>query len=42
MGETLVAGKFFSHAGYVRFGSRISHEGGGDVPTAWATPLTNR
>ncbi|HEY2879113.1 ATP-binding protein [Nocardioides sp.] len=42
MGETLVAGKFFSHAGYVEFGSRISHEGGGDVPTAWADPVTNR
>ena len=38
MGETLVAGKFFSHASYVKFGSRISQEGGADIPTAWANP----
>jgi DNA helicase HerA-like ATPase len=38
MGETLVAGKFFSHAGFVRFGARISQEGGADIPTAWANP----
>jgi hypothetical protein len=38
MGETLVAGKFFSHASYVKFGSRISHEGGADIPILWANP----
>jgi uncharacterized protein len=38
LGETLVAGKFFPHATYVKFGSRISQEGGADIPTAWANP----
>ncbi len=38
LGETLVAGKFFPHAGYVKFGARISQEGGADIPTAWADP----
>jgi hypothetical protein len=38
LGETLVAGKFFPHAGYVKFGARISQEGGADIPTAWANP----
>ena len=38
MGETLVAGKFFSHASYVKFGARISQEGGADIPTSWANP----
>jgi hypothetical protein len=38
LGETLVAGKFFPHTGYVRFGARISQEGGADLPTAWASP----
>jgi len=36
LGETLVAGKVFPYAGYVKFGSRISQEGGADIPTAWA------
>jgi DNA helicase HerA-like ATPase len=38
LGETLVAGKFFPHTGYVKFGARISQEGGADIPTAWAEP----
>ncbi len=38
LGETLVAGKFFPHAGYVKFGARMSQEGGADIPTAWANP----
>jgi DNA helicase HerA-like ATPase len=39
LGETLVAGKFFPHAGYVKFGARVSQEGGADIPTAWANPV---
>ena len=37
MGESLVAGKIASHPAFVRFGPRISEEGGADVPTSWAT-----
>ncbi len=36
MGESLVAGKIGSHPTFVRFGPRISEEGGGDVPASWA------
>jgi uncharacterized protein len=36
MGESLVAGKIASHPALVRFGPRISAEGGSDVPTTWA------
>jgi len=35
-GESLAGGKFFPHAGFVRFGARQSHEGGADIPTDWA------
>jgi DNA helicase HerA-like ATPase len=35
-GEALVAGKIASHPALIRFGSRFSHEGGGDVPADWA------
>ncbi|WP_460626693.1 ATP-binding protein [Intrasporangium mesophilum] len=35
-GESLVAGKFASHPTLVRFGQRLSQEGGADVPTSWA------
>ena len=35
-GESLVAGKFVPHPMYVRFGERLSQEGGADIPTAWA------
>jgi uncharacterized protein len=34
-GEALAAGKIASHPALVRFGSRISHEGGADV-AGWA------
>ena len=37
LGETLVAGKFFPYAAYVKFGARLSLEGGADIPTAWAS-----
>ena len=36
MGESLVAGRIASHPAFVRFGPRVSEEGGSDVPTAWA------
>ncbi len=36
LGETLVGGKFFPHPTYVKFGARMSQEGGADIPTAWA------
>jgi len=36
MGESLVAGKIASHPAFVRFGPRVSEEGGSDVPTTWA------
>jgi len=36
-GESLVAGKVASHPTYVRFGARLSQEGGADVPTSWAS-----
>jgi hypothetical protein len=35
-GESLVAGKFVPHPTYVRFGQRLSREGGADIPTSWA------
>ncbi len=35
-GESLVAGKVVSHPMYVRFGQRLSQEGGADIPTSWA------
>ena len=35
-GESLVAGKFVPHPAYVRFGQRLSQEGGADIPTSWA------
>jgi DNA helicase HerA-like ATPase len=36
LGESLVTGKFASHPAFVRFGPRISVEGGADVPATWA------
>jgi DNA helicase HerA-like ATPase len=36
MGESLVAGKIASHPAFVRFGPRVSEEGGSDVPATWA------
>ena len=38
LAETLVGGKIFPHPAYVRFGARMSQEGGADIPTAWASP----
>jgi DNA helicase HerA-like ATPase len=35
-GEALVAGKIASHPSLVRFGARLSQEGGSDVPSDWA------
>jgi hypothetical protein len=37
-GEALVAGKVASHPALIRFGARLSREGGGDVPATWAAP----
>ena len=36
MGESLVAGKVAPHPTFVRFGPRVSEEGGADVPATWA------
>jgi DNA helicase HerA-like ATPase len=35
-GEALVGGKIAPHPAIVRFGARVSAEGGADVPTTWA------
>jgi DNA helicase HerA-like ATPase len=35
-GESLAAGKFSPHPALLRFGARVSEEGGGDVPADWA------
>jgi hypothetical protein len=35
-GEALVSGKVASHPALIRFGARITQEGGGDVPVDWA------
>ena len=35
-GEALVAGKVVPAPTFVRFGARVSEEGGSDVPTDWA------
>lgn len=37
-GEALVAGKLVPTPTFVRFGARISEEGGSDVPADWAAP----
>jgi DNA helicase HerA-like ATPase len=37
-GEALVAGKISSHPALIRFGERISEEGGADVPATWLAP----
>jgi DNA helicase HerA-like ATPase len=36
LGEALVAGKLSSHPALVRFGPRLSEEGGSDVPATWS------
>lgn len=35
-GESLAAGKLSPHPALLRFGARVSEEGGGDVPADWA------
>jgi hypothetical protein len=40
LGQALVAGKFASHPAVMRFGARVSREGGGDVDAGWARPIT--
>jgi hypothetical protein len=35
-GESLVAGRIAGDPAIVRFGGRLSAEGGSDVPTSWA------
>jgi DNA helicase HerA-like ATPase len=37
-GDALVAGKLAPHPVLLRFGARVSEEGGADVPSAWASP----
>jgi DNA helicase HerA-like ATPase len=39
-GEALVAGKLVPTPTFVRFGARITEEGGSDVPADWAAPRT--
>jgi DNA helicase HerA-like ATPase len=36
-GESLAAGKISPHPALLRFGARVSQEGGGDVPADWAS-----
>jgi uncharacterized protein len=38
LGEALVAGKIASHPALIRFGRRVTREGGGDVGSEWAAP----
>jgi hypothetical protein len=38
LGEALVAGKIASHPALIRFGRRVTREGGGDVGSDWAAP----
>jgi DNA helicase HerA-like ATPase len=40
LGEALVAGKVSPHPALVRFGARIAEEGGSDVPSTWALPVS--
>jgi len=39
-GEALIAGKISPQPALLRFGARISQEGGADVPATWATART--
>ena len=39
-GESLAAGKISPHPALLRFGARVSEEGGGDVPADWAAGRT--
>jgi len=38
LGQALVAGRLLPEPGFVRMGKRITHQGGSDVSTAWASP----
>lgn len=38
LGQALVAGRISPVPQLLRFGARLTPEGGGDVPTTWATP----
>ncbi|WP_425956838.1 ATP-binding protein [Xylanimonas sp. McL0601] len=35
-GQSLAGGKFFPQPGFIRFGRRLSEEGGADIATEWA------
>lgn len=37
-GEGLIAGKISPEPALLRFGARITEEGGADVPATWASP----
>jgi hypothetical protein len=37
-GEGLIAGKISPEPALLRFGARISEEGGADVPATWVSP----
>ena len=37
-GEALAAGKIVSHPSFIRFGTRLTQEGGADIPADWARP----
>ena len=38
LGETLIAGNIVPNPTFARFGGRLTHEGGADIPSAWAKP----
>jgi uncharacterized protein len=38
LGESLAAGKLSSHPALLRFGRRVTREGGADVDAGWAAP----
>ena len=38
LGEALIAGKIAPHPALIRFGRRVTREGGGDVGSDWAAP----
>jgi DNA helicase HerA-like ATPase len=42
LGEALIAGKLSSHPALIKMGTRISEEGGADVPTTWAAAAGSR
>jgi hypothetical protein len=37
MGQALVAGKIIPREAFVQMGDRLTEEGGGDIPTTWAS-----